>query len=181
MSCVPPRWRVSQYLPLMTPPHQLPLWTPINTAPSLPLAKHRNIALRADGWTHRFWGFYFVCIFMFYSKLSRFRHASRKIEVPGWSEASFWRYDPQKFWPQMAPVWILVPLDIFPLPSISVNYKNIWNKSKQIDKERTFRLFEIESNEETKSNLLSTYWKQNPIVIQLIISRITYEGETSEY
>ena len=76
----------------------------------------------------------------------------------------------------MAPVWILIPLDIFPLPSIFVNYKNIWYKSKQIEKERTFRLFEIESNEETKSNLLSTYWKQNPMVVKLIISRITYEG-----
>jgi hypothetical protein len=81
----------------------------------------------------------------------------------------------------MAPVWILIPLDIFPLPSIFVNYKNIWYKSKQIEKERTFRPFEIESNEETKSNLLSTYWKQNPMVVKLIISRITYEGETSEY
>ena len=62
-----------------------------------------------------------------------------------------------------------------------MNYKNIWYKSKQIEKEKKFRLFEIESNEETKSNLLSTYWKQNPMVVKLIISRITYEGETSEY
>ena len=55
-----------------------------------------------------------------------------------------------------------------------MNYKNIWNKSKQIDKERTFRLFEIETNEETKSNLLSTYWNQNrkEEVVKLIISRI---------
>ena len=74
----------------------------------------------------------------------------------------------------MAPVWILIPLDIFPLPSIFVNYKNIWYKSKQIEKERTFRLFEIETNEETKSNLLSTYWNQNrkEEVVKLIISRI---------
>ena len=74
----------------------------------------------------------------------------------------------------MAPVWILIPLDIFPLPSIFVNYKNIWNKSKQIEKERTFRLFEIETNEETKSNLLSTCWNQNrkEEVVKLIISRI---------
>ena len=55
-----------------------------------------------------------------------------------------------------------------------MNYKNIWNKSKQIDKERTFRLFEIETNEETKSNLLSTYWNQNrkEEVVKLIISKI---------
>ena len=131
-------------------------------------------ALRADGWTHRFWGFFFLCIFMFYSTARRFCGASRKIQVPGWSEASFWRYDPEKIWPQMAPVWILIPLDIFPLPSIFVSYKNIWNKSKQIDKERTFRLFEIETNEETKSNLLSTYWNQNckEEVVKLIISKI---------
>ena len=74
----------------------------------------------------------------------------------------------------MAPVWILIPLDIFPLPSIFVNYKNIWYKSKQIDKERTFRLFEIETNEETKSSILSTYWSQNrkEKIVQLNISRI---------
>ena len=55
-----------------------------------------------------------------------------------------------------------------------MNYKNIWYKSKQIEKERKFRLFEIESNEETKSNLLSTYWNQNrkEEVVKLIISRI---------
>ena len=55
-----------------------------------------------------------------------------------------------------------------------MNYKNIWYKSKQIEKERTFRLFEIETNEETKSNVLSTYWSQNrkEEVVKLIISRI---------
>ena len=78
----------------------------------------------------------------------------------------------------------MAPLDIFPLPSIFVNYKNIWYRSKKIEKERTFRLFEIESNEERQNQIfylltgIKILWL---MVVKLIISRITYEGETSEY